>query len=162
MESRSGRNASGGDAQLLAVRVLAERRSLRVVLAGELDLGEVENLQREVRRALLTWPSPSIVKLDLGHLRFIDVAGLRGLADACRLLERSSRAFSVVGTPRHVHRAMQVTGVQVRGVDAAGRPGKDSCQEQTGDADIADPGLAKRKRTAVPLWPERSSTRSHS
>ena len=148
--------------QLLAVRVLAERRSLRVVLAGQLDLGEVETLQVEVRRALITWPSPSVVKLDLGHLHFIGVAGLRGLADACRVLQRSSRSFTVVGTPRHVRRAIQVTGVQVPGVDAACRPDADVRQEKTGEADMAEPGRANRNRTAVPLRPERSSTRSHS
>lgn len=160
MESRSGRSGCGGAAELLAVRILVERRSLRVVLAGELDLGEVETLQRDILRALVTWPCPSDVRLDLGHLRFIDVTGLRALAEACRILNRSSTTFSVVGTPRHVRRAIAVTGVQVPGVEAE-PPSRMTCQEQTG-VDMAGSGLAKRKRTAVPLRPDRSSTRSHS
>lgn len=100
MEHVPGPKDSGGDADLLAVRVLVERRSLRVVLAGELDLGEVATIHREVRRALDTWPGPPVAKLDLSHLRFIDVAGLRALADACRVLQRSARTFDVIGVPR--------------------------------------------------------------
>lgn len=117
MEHVPGPKDSGGDADLLAVRVLVERRSLRVVLAGELDLGEVATIHREVRRALDTWPGPPVAKLDLSHLRFIDVAGLRALADACRVLQRSARTFDVIGVPRHVRRAVEVTGVEVPGMN---------------------------------------------
>ena len=144
-----------GVTELLAVRVLVEQESLRLVLAGELDLGEVETLEREVARVLETWPTPRCVRLDLSHLRFVDVAGVRALGSVCRDLEIHAKSFRVVGVPRHVLRALEVTGIDVPALAKA-------YQQRTGEADPADFGRTKRRRTDVPAGFDRSSTRSHS
>lgn len=162
MEHRSHPGDSGENVSLLAVRVLVERGSLRLVLAGELDLDGVPHLHREVRRALETWPSPAAVKIDLSHLRFIDVAGLRALDVACLFMSQSTGDFTVVGVPLDVLHAIEVSGIQVPGLSAARRPRNEVGQIPTGEAHIAAAGRAKRSRTEVPPRPERNSTKSHS
>lgn len=120
MENQSGWTPIGeSDGDLLAVRVVVADDCLRVVLAGELDLGEVAALDREVRRTMQVWPSPRVLKLDLSHLKFVDLEGLRALAGVCRRLERSAGSFSVVGAPRLVLRAMEVAGVVIPALENA-------------------------------------------
>ena len=144
-----------GATEFLAVRVLVEDGVLRVVLSGELDLGEVETLEREVSRAVETWDSPAYVKLDLSHLRFIDVAGVRALASVCRNLEAHAQELRVVGVPRHVLRAVEVTDIDVPALQKA-------VQQIKGEATPADFGRTNRSRTDVPDGFERNSTRSQS
>lgn len=139
-----------------AVWVLARASSLRVVLSGELDLDEVPTLYREVQRILGTWPSPAEVKFDLRLLRFVDVAGLRALAEVSGDLDDASGRFTAMAVPRHVRRAIAVTGVEAPALIS---PRQEDC---FGSVELTEAGRAKRSRTAVPPLSDRSSTKSQS
>jgi anti-sigma B factor antagonist len=78
---------SGGEQAPLAVEISRQNGTVVVALRGELDISNVDSLERELEGALVATPSRLI--FDLGQLRFLDSSGI-GL-----LVRMTSRSSSV-------------------------------------------------------------------
>ena len=106
-DSRSGEET----APLFLIFTSRERRSASVKLVGDLDLTVTACLLRWAR-AFAARPVPA-VRLDLSGLKFIDVAGLRSLAEACATLRRSGGLIDVTGQPESLRRLAALTGIAI-------------------------------------------------
>ena len=94
----------------LSIAWVRSERTLRLCLAGELDLAMAAHLRSALATPLLT-PEITAVVLDLDRLTFMDCAGLDALILAKRQLTRAGMAATVVnphGTPLRV---LRLTGV---------------------------------------------------
>jgi anti-anti-sigma factor len=89
-----------------AVHAASERGGWRLGLVGELDLATVDLLAREVRCLASADARPVLV--DLRHLEFADVAGVRALLDACAVLAEHSRDVTMTQAPEGVERVLEL------------------------------------------------------
>jgi anti-sigma B factor antagonist len=87
--------ASGGEKAPLAIDISQQNGAVVVAVSGELDISNVDRLERELDIALVT-PPPRLV-FDLGALRFLDSSGI-GL-----LVRMTSRAGAI-----EVHRPSEI------------------------------------------------------
>lgn len=79
-------------------------QSTVIQLDGELDLGSATELEQALE---LVWRnSPRLVVLDLKHLQFTDMAGLRVLMAAQEQAERQSWRLVLANVPDPVRRVM--------------------------------------------------------
>jgi anti-anti-sigma factor len=96
---------------LFLIFTARERRSASVELAGDLDLTVVGCLL-DWARAFAARPVPA-VRVDISGLTFIDVAGLRALAEACGMLQRSGCLIDITGRSESVSRLTALTGIAI-------------------------------------------------
>jgi anti-anti-sigma factor len=96
---------------LFLIFASGERRSASVELVGDLDLTVVGCLL-DWARAFAARPV-SAVRVDVSGLTFIDVAGLRALAEACGMLQRSGCLIDITGRPESVSRLTALTGIAI-------------------------------------------------
>ena len=98
------------EAALFSLQVQPERDSVRITLAGELDLATVDELDAEVG-GLLDRGFGQIV-LDLRGLTFIDSSGIHELLKSTRAADRRGARLDVVFGPGAVARAVELCGVR--------------------------------------------------
>ena len=96
----------------LKVSVREQDRKVTLEVDGELDLASSPALADAVEQA---WRNePGLMVLELGNLRFIDMAGLRVLLAAQEHADRQSSRLVLANVRGPVHRVMmlaQVTGL---------------------------------------------------
>jgi anti-anti-sigma factor len=78
-----------------------------VVLAGELDLSTIDQVEQELSR--VEGEGPGTVALDLSRLTFLDSSGLRVIVSADQRARREKRRFVVVRGPDTVQRVFSIT-----------------------------------------------------
>jgi anti-sigma B factor antagonist len=105
------RSTRVSESQTLPLRATAvhEQGQVTVVVQGELDLGSVFALHREVH-ALLALPVEAIV-LDLQGLDFVDSSGMRLLNDLRLAAQERRVAFSIGPVSAAVDRMLELTGM---------------------------------------------------
>lgn len=93
----------------LSVGVHINERSAIVSVDGELDLASSPRLEQAIAEADRS-PRPLVV-LDLKHLRFIDMAGLRVLLEAHERTEAEGRRLVLTNVPEPVRRVLALAQV---------------------------------------------------
>jgi anti-sigma B factor antagonist len=78
---------AGGEKAPLAIEISNQDGAVVVAVCGELDISNVDLLEKELDGALVT--APSVLVFDLGELRFLDSSGI-GL-----LVRMTGRAGSI-------------------------------------------------------------------
>jgi anti-sigma B factor antagonist len=97
----------------LAVELSQHDDSVRVALAGELDLSSALTFEEELRR-IESEVQPRVLVLDLRTLKFLDSTGLRLiLAAHARAMKRGGKLTIVQGSDA-VRRIFRLTGVTER------------------------------------------------
>ena len=96
---------------LLQVSLVPEAPCLFLALGGELDLSSVDEVPRDDYSSR---PDLTMVLIDLGELRFCDLAGLRALVTLRRIHEAQGRQVAVVRASSFVWRFMHLCGVTDR------------------------------------------------
>jgi anti-anti-sigma factor len=96
-------------APLLNVSRTDDGRIARLSLDGELDMSTSMTLAEQLRKAEARCP-PMLV-LDLTHLRFMDVTGLRAILDAARRARREGRELIVTNPVPHIVRLFELTAI---------------------------------------------------
>lgn len=78
-----------------------------VAVAGELDLASAP----ELARMLYPLQRPgAVVTLDLQHLAFMDLAGVRALLDARRVASAAGSSLHILGAGEGATRVLELTG----------------------------------------------------
>jgi len=92
------------------LRIHASRDSGQVVLAleGELDLASAPKLEEELQRAEAE--NPSLLRIDLSGLTFMDSTGMRTLLLAQRRAQEGERRLALRRGPNQVQRVFELTG----------------------------------------------------
>lgn len=93
------------------IKLHEDRGSVRIVVAGEVDLSTGEHLERALLRA--EDRSQSIV-LDLSAVEFFDSTGLQILLDADHRARTDGRRLSVVSGDGEAARVLELTQVADR------------------------------------------------
>ncbi|MEA2411263.1 MAG: anti-sigma factor antagonist [Thermoleophilaceae bacterium] len=84
-------------------------RVVRLILSGELDISTATSLELELQAAELR--RPPVLVLDLAHLHFMGVSGLRSILDAARRARRDGRYFVVTNPVPHISRLFELTAI---------------------------------------------------
>ena len=93
---------------------LRHESGVTLSLAGELDLASADYLREHVATLLRAGSSPPHVIIDVAGLTFVDVAGVRALADA------AARLAEVGGSLRLARASSQLTRLlRLLGLDTA-------------------------------------------
>jgi anti-anti-sigma factor len=82
-------------------------QTVRVIVAGELDVATVPQLDHALRQAEADAP---LVRLDLRRLEFVASCGVRLLLEVDARIRRAGGRFFVVDPPAEVHRILALTG----------------------------------------------------
>jgi anti-anti-sigma factor len=98
----------------LSIDTRRDGDAVLIVLHGELDLASAPELERELRAAEASSPSPSRVTIDLSGLGFMDSTGLQALLRARERAGSSSYELKLRPGPHQVQRVFELT----RTVDA--------------------------------------------
>ncbi|MFG1996458.1 STAS domain-containing protein [Actinoplanes sp. NPDC048988] len=91
-------------------RTLADDGGATIIVAGEVDFSNADELADCVRAAVAEW-SPSVVRVDLGAASFIDSSGLGALIEGYRTAGEVGAAFLVVNPSPSFRRVLDVTGL---------------------------------------------------
>ena len=86
--------------------------TVRLKLAGELDLSSAGDLESELRR--IEGRGPEALVLDLREVRFMDSTGLRVVITADDRAREGGWRFSVVPGPEAVQRVFRITRLEER------------------------------------------------
>ena len=78
----------------------------RVVVAGEIDLRNVDDLKSALRDAVEHGAS---IDLDLGRVTFLDSIGLRAIVEAW--VAASTKPFAIADASPHVQRVLDIAGL---------------------------------------------------
>jgi anti-sigma B factor antagonist len=97
------------DVNPLTVSAAREDDGVRVVLAGELDIGSAPEVE-EVLRKVESDGAPSLT-IDLRGLTFMDSTGLRMLVAADKRAKDASRSLRIIRGPAPVQRILDLTGL---------------------------------------------------
>jgi anti-sigma B factor antagonist len=100
----------GSEEQLLVVETRADPRRTVVAVAGEIDLGTVDRIERVVADALA---ETGEVSLDLREVTFIDSTGLRLLLELDDLALAGGRALTMTPSAT-VTQLLRLTGLERR------------------------------------------------
>ena len=65
----------------------------------------------ELELSLVEARHPPVLVLDLAHLRFMGVSGLRAILDAARRARREGRQFVVANPVPHIRRLFELTAI---------------------------------------------------
>jgi anti-sigma B factor antagonist len=91
----------------------------RLELRGELDMYSAPLLAREL--ACAARERPRRIVLDLAHLHFMDVSGLRAILDAARGMRRHGGCIAIANPMPHIIRLFELTAID-QSVEVLGRP----------------------------------------
>jgi anti-sigma B factor antagonist len=97
------------DVTPLRVRRSDDGRIVRLMLSGELDMATAAALELELQGAEAG--RPPVLVLDLAHLKFMGVSGLRSILDAARRARRDGRHFVVTNPEPHISRLFELTAI---------------------------------------------------
>jgi anti-sigma B factor antagonist len=97
------------DVTPLRVRRSDDGRIVRLMLSGELDMATAAALELELQGAEAG--QPPVLVLDLAHLKFMGVSGLRSILDAARRARRDGRHFVVTNPEPHISRLFELTAI---------------------------------------------------
>jgi anti-sigma B factor antagonist len=97
------------DVTPLRVRRSDDGRIVRLMLSGELDMATAATLELELQSAEAG--QPPVLVLDLAHLKFMGVSGLRSILDAARRARRDGRHFVVTNPVPHISRLFELTAI---------------------------------------------------
>lgn len=89
-----------------------ERGTVKLVLAGELDISSTPQLEAELSK--LEADAPRVIVLDLRPLEFMDSTGLRTVVAADARARDQGRRLAIVRGPDAVHRVFSVTRLDER------------------------------------------------
>jgi anti-anti-sigma factor len=84
-------------------------RVVRLMLSGELDMSSATSLELELQTVEARMPP--VIVLDLAHLRFMGVSGLRAILDAARRARREGRQLVVTNPVPHILRLFELTAI---------------------------------------------------
>lgn len=107
-------DGAGESAAVLDVRVRFTPALPVVRLVGDLDLSSAHLVVEAIETLAVTTAPDASVVLDLGRVRFCDVAGLRGLEVASVVLAGFGKELVLYGVPETVARLISLTGVASR------------------------------------------------
>jgi anti-sigma B factor antagonist len=93
----------------LSVEVHESGEAIVISVEGELDLASAPQLEEAMARAERAGASQLVV--DLGRLKFIDMAGVRVLIAAHRRAEEADRRLLLVDVPTQIWRVMALARV---------------------------------------------------
>jgi anti-anti-sigma factor len=79
------------------------------MLSGELDISTATALELELKT--VEAHRPPVLVLDLAHLRFMGVSGLRSILDAARRARREGRQLVVSNPVPHIVRLFELTAI---------------------------------------------------
>ena len=79
------------------------------MLSGELDISSSATLEMELQSVEAR--RPPVLVLDLAHLRFMGVSGLRSILDAARRARREERHLVVMNPVPHIVRLFELTAI---------------------------------------------------
>ncbi|HEX2266597.1 MAG TPA: STAS domain-containing protein [Actinomycetota bacterium] len=91
---------------MLDVKVSEQNGAAIVALAGELDISEVPDVEKQLKAVEQSRP-PALV-LDLRGLNFMDSSGLRVVLEADLRSRREARRFALIPGPEPVHRVFLI------------------------------------------------------
>ena len=97
----------------LSLHTYKEPDSVRVAVAGELDLSSALVFEEELRR-IETETKPPLLVLDLSSLKFMDSTGLRLILSAHARAINHGRKLAIVEGGEAVRRIFKLTGVLER------------------------------------------------
>jgi anti-anti-sigma factor len=97
---------------LLELTTDAEGATVRVALAGELDISSAGQVERELER--IERDGPATLVLDLRELSFMDSTGLRIIVAADARAKEASRRLVIVRGPDAVQRIFRMTRLDER------------------------------------------------
>ncbi len=103
------RPAGSNDGRALVVTIAEDDASLKVTVAGELDVSTVPAFNKELSE--LRHASAGTVVLDLSATTFMDSTGLSAVLVAEMHARMRGQRFVVVAGPPHVHELFKLTGV---------------------------------------------------
>jgi anti-sigma B factor antagonist len=109
MSSSPSSPASSGAGGALTVNVSEEDSTLKVAVAGELDVSTVPAFNKQLSE--LRNSSATTLKLDLSGTTFMDSTGLSAVLVAEMHARMRGQRFVVVAGPPHVHELFKLTGV---------------------------------------------------
>ena len=91
-------------------RELAEDGTATVVVLGEIDFSNAEDVAEGIRDAVTEWAPPT-VSVDLKDATFIDSTGLGALIEGYRAATEADVRFVVTNPTPSFHRVLTVTGL---------------------------------------------------
>lgn len=96
----------------MGITMSAQRseETLRLRVAGEIDLSNVDALQAEVATALEA-SDTGVVVVDLADVSFLDSSGISALLKGRRLADGAGKGFRVEGARGMVREVLTITGV---------------------------------------------------
>jgi anti-sigma B factor antagonist len=97
------------DVNPLTVSAAREDDGVRVVLAGELDIGSAPEVEQVLRK--VESDGAQTLTIDLRGLTFMDSTGLRMLVAADKRAKDAGRSLRIVRGPAPVQRILDLTGL---------------------------------------------------
>ncbi|GAA0521282.1 hypothetical protein Ade02nite_64580 [Paractinoplanes deccanensis] len=91
-------------------RALADDGTATIIVEGEVDFSNADELADCVRGAVADW-SPPLVRVDLRSASFIDSSGLGALIEGYRAATEVDADFRVVNPAPSFRRVLDVTGL---------------------------------------------------
>ncbi len=91
---------------MLDVRINEGNGTAVVALAGELDISEVADVEKQLKA--VEKRGPDLLVLDLRGLNFMDSSGLRIVLEADLRSRREARRFALIPGPEPVHRVFLI------------------------------------------------------
>jgi anti-anti-sigma factor len=98
---------------------MEDAHATKLALRGELDMYTAPVLARELEAAVEAH-TPRVV-LDLAALSFMDVAGLRAILDAARIVRRDGGSLVIANPMPHIVRLLELTAID-QSLEVQGRP----------------------------------------
>lgn len=89
----------------MEINIRQQKGMAILVVKGELDFSNVEQLQQEIQRR-----SEEVVEVDLRGLQFIDSSGAGMLLSQARHLYRQGRTLRIVRIPDFIREDLEVIG----------------------------------------------------
>ena len=80
-----------------------------VAVTGEVDASNADSLRLAILNAART--RGALLEVDLAGVTFMDSCGLRAIADASLVLERSGSRLVLCNVPRQVLRILEITDI---------------------------------------------------
>jgi anti-anti-sigma factor len=84
-----------------------------IQLRGELDLAGLPRLEDCVQAVASSELATDVVILDLSGLRFVDLVGVRGLAEACQALRRLAGWLRIDGVGEQMSKVIEMSGIDI-------------------------------------------------
>ncbi|MEV6600352.1 STAS domain-containing protein [Actinoplanes sp. NPDC051346] len=91
-------------------RALGEDGTAHVIVLGEVDFSNADEVAQTIRDAVVEW-SPEEIRIDLSDATFIDSTGLGALIEGYRAANETESRFVVTNPSPGFRRVLSVTGL---------------------------------------------------